>query len=233
MQHFQTPSYTCSYLNGKEAKAEVICADRKLDAKVYTELVESGFRRSGKLSYRPNCEFCNECVPIRLNVHDFKPNKTQRKTFKKLSKILVPSYEKLAFFEEHFALYKKYQVIRHPSKIAVEHTRSNYIKFVLESNVESEFIAFRNSDGKLIMMSIFDVLIDGISSVYTFYDPECVRESLGTYGILWQIEECRIRNKNFLYLGYWIKENKKMSYKNKFKPYQILVREEWRTNYEL
>ena len=233
MHHFQTPNYSCSYLNGKLAKAEVVSSQGRIKQEDYTQLVKRGFRRSGTLSYRPSCQFCKACIPIRIAISDFKPNKTQRRTFKKLQRVVTPMREKLVFLEEHFCLYKKYQKYRHPSKTANEQSRSCYANFLLESNVDTEFISFRNSEGRLIMMSIFDVLADGISSVYTFYDPDFISESLGTYGILWQIEECKNRNKNFLYLGYWIKQNKKMSYKNKFRPYQILVNEKWISKDEL
>ena len=109
-------------------------------------------------------------------------------------------------------------------------SREQYSQFLLQSRVESELVEFRDRDGHLKMVSILDRLADGLSSVYTFYDPSEDRRSLGTYGILWQIDACQRQGLHHLYLGYWIKESPKMAYKSGFMPHELLVNGVWTPN---
>jgi arginine-tRNA-protein transferase len=136
--------------------------------------------------------------------------------------------EDLDFLEEDFLLYSKYQKIRHNDlSSSLEDQREEYKNFLLTSNFISKKIRFYHNDN-LIMVSIVDYLNDGISAVYTFYDRNYLKQSLGTYSILWLIEKCKRENLPYLYLGYWIKENDKMNYKTKFKPFELFEDKQWK-----
>ena len=233
MNFYKTPNYYCSYIKGNLAKSKVFIANSKIDEPMYTQLIQKGYRRSGSISYKPSCDVCNKCIPIRISINQFTPSKTQRRIIKKLNSSLTASSENLLYNDEHYKLYLNYQKKRHPTNKLDTISKENYKKFLLESNVETEIFLFRDHEKNLKMICIFDVLCDGLSSFYTFYDPSELKSSLGTYSILWQIEECKRRNKSFLYLGYWIKQSKKMAYKTKFRPYEVLIDGKWIKRNEL
>src|SRR5207248_236937 len=165
-------------------------------------LVRMGFRRSGAFTYRPYCDHCRACVPVRVPVCDFVPNRTQRKCAKVHSH-LVATRRKLAFDAEHYALYLRYQQQRHPGGGMDQDSREQYQHFLLHSNVTTDLFEFRE-DGRLRMVSLVDRLYDGLSSVYTFYDPSATNASYGTYNVLWQLQRCLELQLSYLYLGYWI-----------------------------
>lgn len=196
-----------------------------INADVYSELVRMGFRRSGLFTYKPQCDGCKACKPLRLKVSSFESNRSQRRTFK-LFKGLKPSVQRLHFNSEHYALYLKYQSARHHGGGMDEDSREQYSQFLLQTRVNSRLVEFRNEQGKLVMVSIIDILTDGLSSVYTFFDPD-EKSGLGVYGILWQIEQCRDLELPFLYLGYWIKESPKMAYKARFSAAEVLEDNQW------
>ena len=226
---YLTEQYTCSYIEGHQARSKVASPPQLINFDSYNNLIAMGFRRSGVFSYKPHCDKCSSCIPIRIPVDKFLPNRTQKRTFKRLKKNLEPCNEELSFKEEHFLLYKKYQSIRHYGSGMDQDNRDEYTQFLLASNVKTELVTFRDKFNTLKMVCIFDVLNNGISSVYTFFSPDDASSSLGTYGILWQIEECKKRNLSFLYLGYWINQSSKMSYKTKFRPFQMFEVGLWKT----
>jgi len=183
-----------------------------------------GFRRSGKFVYRPHCELCNACIPVRIPVNDFMPKRSQRralKTHNNLSVAIIP----LDFSEEHFALYTAYQIARHSGNKDQE-SAEQYRNFLVQSNVESVMVEFRLGD-QLKMVSVVDIVSDGISAVYTFYDASDTHASYGTYNVMWLIKWCKRLKLDYLYLGYWIKESPKMAYKQNFVPQQALIDGEW------
>ena len=227
MQFYITEQYACSYIQGLNARSQVASPSHLINFDAYNVLVEDGFRRSGVFSYKPHCDKCQSCIPIRIPVKSFTPNKTQKRTKKKLFSMLCPKEEELAFQDEHYLLYKNYQLKRHPNSGMCEDSEEQYKQFLLTSNVKTELFTFRNGNGELKMVCIFDVLKNGLSSVYTFFSTDSSSFSFGTYGILWQIEECKKRGYDFLYLGYWINQSPKMSYKTKFKPFEILDQGQW------
>ncbi|MCC2594967.1 arginyltransferase [Pusillimonas sp. MFBS29] len=225
LQFYTTATYPCSYLPGLEARSQVAAPTHLITDETYSYLIEQGFRRSGLFTYRPHCDRCQACRPIRVDVNGFTANRSQRRAWQR-HKTLVATEHALHWHDEHFELYQRYQSSRHPGAGMDEDSRSQYTQFLLTSRVNSRIIEFRLPTGELQMVSIIDVIKSGLSSVYTFFDPD-VPGSLGTYGILWQLEQCRRLQLPWLYLGYWIQESRKMAYKSQYRPFQILRRGVW------
>jgi arginine-tRNA-protein transferase len=225
IQLYSTAAYPCSYLPRREARSQVAAPSHMIGPDVYSALVEQGFRRSGLFTYRPHCDTCHACQPIRVDVRRFRPSRTQRKTGQRHRGLIAQASE-LHWDAEHFELYNRYQKRRHPGAGMDEDSQAQYTQFLLTSRVDSRLVEFRTPEGQLAMVSIIDVLKSGLSAVYTFFDPD-FPGSLGTYGILWQIAQCRRLELPWLYLGYWIKESRKMRYKSQFRPFQILKDGVW------
>ncbi len=227
LQFYVTAPYACSYLPQRKARSQVATPNHLIDAAVYSDLVHIGFRRSGVFAYRPYCDGCRACIPLRIPVADFTANRAQRRAWKKNSD-LIASLGELRFDDEHYSLYQRYQCLRHAGGGMDQDSREQYAQFLLQSRVESKLVEYRDSSGTLKMVSIVDLLSDGLSSVYTFYDPAEAQRSLGTYGILWQIQHCQSLGLAHLYLGYWIRESPKMHYKSSFVPYETLQNGVWK-----
>ena len=225
LQFYATAQYPCSYLPDRQARSQVAAPGHLIHADTYSQLIDQGFRRSGMFTYRPHCHDCNACIPTRVDVKQFQPSRTQARTLKR-HKDLRPLVSELTWSEEHYALYARYQARRHPMGGLEDDDRQQYREFLLASRVNTRLVEFRDQDGKLHMVSIIDILEQGLSSVYTFYDPD-IAGSLGTFGILWQINQCRQLNLPWLYLGYWIEASEKMAYKSLFKPAEHLVDSQW------
>ena len=221
-----TRPYPCGYLPERQACSEVVASECVIDTKVYGKLMQAGFRRSGQYIYRPNCAQCHACISARVNVNTFVATRSQRRSWKKHCH-LTTRQQALHFKLEHYALYQGYQAKRHEGSDIDEDGREQYQNFLLKSNVNSKLIEFYEAD-QLRMVSIIDELPDGLSSVYTFFDPSVTYASFGTYNILWQIKFCQELGLAYLYLGYWIKENRKMSYKANFQPLEVLIDGQWR-----
>ena len=233
LQFYATPPYACSYLPNKIARSQVATPSHLIHDVLYGELVNSGFRRSGLHTYRPYCDECKACISARILASQFIPNRSQRRSLKKHSGLTV-SILNLGFQEDHYKLYQHYQQKRHSGGDMDNDKQDQYIEFLLESRVNSRLIEFRDGPndlhpGRLRMVSIVDILVTGISSVYTFYDTSDNSASLGTYSILWQIQQAIDLGLPYLYLGYYIENSNKMSYKTRFQPIEGLIDDRWQS----
>lgn len=222
---FATPPHDCSYLPDRDATTMFVDPRATIDKKLYSQLTALGFRRSGSHYYRPHCEQCNACVPVRVRVDEFTANRSQRRVLKKNSDLQY-SLEPASFSEQDYQLYENYIEQRHQDGDMYPPSREQFKSFLVEGATDSWFLKVRLHN-ELIALAAIDVLDDGLSAIYTAYNPAFEDRSLGTLAVLWQIQEARRRKLPHLYLGYWIRECRKMNYKTRFQPIEALRNNRW------
>ncbi len=197
---------------------------------IYNQLIQHGFRRSGAHCYRPHCNDCNACVACRLAVADFSASRSQKRCLKNNEDLQVTEVT-AEFSEEYFQLYSRYLNARHTDGSMAHPVEDDFSQFLYCNWSDTRFLECR-LQGKLVAVAVIDIVSDGLSAVYSFYDPEMNDRSLGTYCILKQIEYSKQQGLDYVYLGYWIKNHDKMHYKCNFRPLQLYLDEQWQTQHE-
>jgi len=222
---FLSLPHPCSYLPARRSTSLFLDPRRKLDSETYAHFVRLGFRRSGDFVYRPHCAQCDACVPVRIPVARFRPNRGQRRVARRNADLTVRAHPPV-FSAEHFALYTRYQTARHPGGGMDDPDPGKYLSFLAAERIDTVFHEFRLA-GRLLAVTVVDYLPDSLSAVYTFFDPGEKVRSLGTYAVLWQVAEAQRLGLGHVYLGYWIAESPKMSYKIAFAPLETCRHGVW------
>lgn len=225
---YATRPHPCSYLADKEATTVFIDPNAEITGPLYSELSHYGFRRSGSHIYRPHCNSCQACIPIRVCVDDFSPNRSQKRCLKSNADLQVVERDRIDN-EECFKLYERYINERHADGDMYPADEEQYRDFLTAEWGVTRFLEFRNAQQKLLGIAVVDFLSNALSAVYTFYDPDEEKRSLGRFAILYQLEHAKQLELPFVYLGYWIKQCSKMSYKTDYRPYQLLINQNWVT----
>ncbi|MFT8718063.1 arginyltransferase [Acetobacter sp.] len=227
-QFFYTTSpQTCPYLPDRMERKVVTDLSGPDAEMLHDRLSRAGFRRSHSIAYAPVCNGCNACVPIRIPVARFTPSRTQRRVLKAnaaLEGLEVPARATA----EQFVLFRQYQTARHADGDMAGMSFADYRSMVEDTPIDTFMIEFRTADNQLMIVSLVDMLSDGLSAVYSFYDPTFPERSLGSFAVMWLIEQAKQRHLPYVYLGYWIAQSHKMSYKSNFRPAEILSRGAWR-----
>lgn len=224
LRMFLTTDYSCSYLPGRLAR-NLVADPAVTDNALYTQLAALGFRRSGEHVYRPHCRGCTACRSLRVPVACFQPNRAQRRVWMRNQDLQARILE-AEFQDEHFALFARYIRVRHAGGGMDPASPGNYWSFVASRWCPTWLCEFR-ADGRLLAVAVVDRLDDGLSAVYTFFDPQEEARSLGTFAVLWQIAEAQQLGLDWVYLGYWVEPCAKMAYKARFNPHEIFVAERW------
>ncbi|CAA7622313.1 arginyltransferase [Magnetospirillum sp. SS-4] len=224
---FTTAPLPCPYIPGRLERKIVTELNGGDADSLHEALSRAGFRRSHSIAYTPACPGCSACIPVRILVGGFSPDKTMRRIGRVNSELTAARVPAKATAEQ-FRLFSRYQESRHVGGDMALMGFYDYRSMVEDSPVETFLIEFRQPDGILVAACLADRIGDGLSAVYSFFEPDLARNSLGTYVVLWLIRECRLLGLPHLYLGYWIAESRKMSYKARFKPLEAFGPEGWR-----
>jgi arginine-tRNA-protein transferase len=224
---YTTAPLPCPYVAGRTERKVVTEITGPESDSLHDRLSRAGFRRSHNIAYAPVCPACQACVPIRIQAHNFRPDRTQRRILKANADVLADELPARAT-PEQFALFQRYQQDRHRSGDMATMSFYDYRAMVEDTPIETTIVEFRDPDERLIGACLTDRLGDGLSAVYSYFAPELDRRSLGTYTILWLIERSRALDLPYVYLGYWVPESRKMAYKARFNPSEILAGGAWR-----
>lgn len=230
LKFYITAPHECSYLDGRVAVTLFADPERSLDPLTFASLSEMGFRRSGCLVYTPRCPECSACIPTRVVVDRFKPDRSQRRNLKANSDLEVRVIDG-AFTEQHIELYRHYIRARHPGDSMDVESRAEVERFFLCNWSNSFFLEFL-LEGKPIALTVVDELRDGLSAVYTFYEPGVSKRGPGVFAVLSLVKEARRRGLPYVYLGYLIHESPKMAYKSRYQPLEEYFEGGWRPSHD-
>lgn len=220
LRYYLTVPGPCPYLAGREERKVFVHLPPHEAVQINDRLSSIGFRRSQNISYRPACLGCNACKSVRIPINQFHNSKTDKRIIK-ANLDLHKSLNEAEATREQFELLQKYLKVRHIDGGMVQMQWPDMVAMIEDTLVRTHIIEYR-LDGELIGCVLVDALKDGLSMVYSFYDPDYSKRSLGRYIILDHIEQSRACGYPYLYLGYWVKNSPKMHYKSSFKPLQFL-----------
>jgi len=225
-QLFATSPVACPYIPGRVERKLIVELGGDDGAAFYDDLSRAGFRRSHRFAYRPACRGCASCVPVRIAVERFSHTRSTRRV-RNANRDLCSSLLAAHATPEQFRLFSAYQRLRHGDSDMASMRYGDYQGMVEDTPVRTAIAEFRDDCGNLVAASLIDLLDDGFSAVYSFYDPHQAKRSLGTWSVLWLVEECRRRAQPFVYLGYWIADSPKMAYKRRLPALEHLDERGW------
>jgi len=225
-QFFATSPVACPYVPGRAERKLIVELGGNGAALFYDDLSRAGFRRSHRFAYRPACRGCSSCVPVRIAVDRFRHTRSTRRirnTNRDISGRLIGARAT----PEQFRLFSAYQRLRHSDSDMASMSYGDYRGMVEDTPVRTAIAEFRDGHGELVAASLIDLLDDGVSAVYSFYDPLQPKRGLGTWSVLWLVEQCQRQGQPFVYLGYWIADSPKMAYKARFPALERLAAGAW------
>lgn len=228
LQFYLTIPSPCPYLEGRMERKIFTQLDPLSGPHLNNYLTHAGFRRSQNVIYRPACEACRECKSLRILARAFDPSKSLRRTLARNGDLSRSIAEPLAT-QEQFDLLQRYLLSRHEGGGMSDMDFYRYEMMVEQCASDTQIVEYRDANGVLVAAVLIDVLEDGLSMVYSFFDPELRQRSLGNYMIIDHLDRCQMKNLPHLYLGYWVDGSPKMSYKARFKPSEILGSNGWRS----
>jgi arginine-tRNA-protein transferase len=225
LQFFQTQEHPCSYIKEQSASTLFLNPKQKIDTALYSQLAEYGFRRSGTHIYKPMCAHCDACIPIRIPSDSFTASRQQKRTWRRNQDLAI-SIVKSIDTDEHYALYEAYINSRHQDGDMYPASQEQFRNFLTSEWQSTRYYEFREA-GRLVAVSVVDVMDNGIAAVYSYYSPTLAKRSLGSFIVLFLIEQAKTVNLPAVYLGYWIKSCQKMSYKSSYRPLEIQNGAQW------
>lgn len=235
-QFFLTAPSECPYLEGQSERKVFTHLVGEKAKELNDLLTQGGFRRSQNIAYRPACESCRACISVRILASEFKPTRSMRRNRAANSDVVATEYHAEPSSEQ-FKLFRRYLDSRHQSGGMADMSIGDYAMMVEDSHVDSRIIEYRvrnegdglqeHPTGELLAVALTDRMGDGLSMVYSFFNPEVTDRSLGTYMILDHIERAQILGLPHVYLGYWVKGSRKMEYKTRFQPQEHLMAQGW------
>ncbi|MDJ0776575.1 MAG: arginyltransferase [Rhodobacter sp.] len=225
LNFFASTPEPCSYLENRKSVSAFANPHMDMDMNTYNELIRHGFRRSGGYIYRPHCPQCQECISVRIPVKAHRYSRNEKRVIRRNSDLRI-SIMPSRYRDEHFDLYRRYINSRHDDGSMANPNKSDYHRFLICDWTDTLFYEYR-LNRILIAVAVCDLTDTGLSAVYTFFDPDHADRSLGHFAILNQIHETRLRDLDYLYLGYWIRNCSKMSYKRRYRPLEAYLRDQW------
>jgi leucyl-tRNA---protein transferase len=232
-QFYLTAPSPCPYLPGQEERKVFTHLVGERAAELNDLLTHGGFRRSQSIAYRPACEACRSCVSVRVVVNDFRPTRSMRRVLDRNADI-VGEMRAAVPTSEQYSVFRAYLDSRHHDGGMADMTVLDYAMMVEDTHVATKMVEYRvranedrGRDGDLLAVALTDLLGDGLSMVYSFYEPDAGDRSLGTLMILDHIARARRMGLAYVYLGYWVRGSRKMDYKGRFLPQERLMAEGW------
>ena len=226
-QFYSTMLATCPYLENRQEQRIVTNLSADGDEQFFDQMTRAGFRRSQRYLYRPACPGCDACIPVRIPVKQFEWSRSWRRIANRNADLIAEECP-ARVTEEQFDLFRVYLRARHDEGGMAGMAFSDYREMVENAPSTSLMIEYRNAENQLVAVCLTDRLLSGLSGVYKFFDPSEPRRSLGSYVILWHINRTEELGLDYVYLGYWIQDCRKMAYKTRFKPMERLSRKGWR-----